>query len=261
MSVTIDNDLLKFEEKMSDIGNINSTLSKLTSKLDEVKTASDSATANLANIYQGTGLSTILGAFASIDAAVEGIKGSLDNGPKKAITLSEKLVSDIKDLKKIQEEITKLESELSNAEETMKELEEEIERELEESQNTQDVEELNTTITDLEEKIKVLLKDFKTKQDSCKTKLSELKALNPTIDITVKTQEVTSTVDSGIGEVKPNLQGLEEGKVNKVVYTGKNGRTITSFIYLPKGASTTEGLGVTLHLGGDGSQPKNGGAL
>ena len=223
MSVKIDDDLLKFSEKMSDMGSMSSTLSNLTSKLDEVKSASDSATANLSSVYQGAGLASILSAFASIDAAVTGIKASVDDGPKKAITLSEKLVTDINELKKLEQEIN--------------------------NKSTED------TSTDNRES------EFKTKHDACKTKLSELKSLNPTIDITVKAQEVSTTVDTGTGEVRADLQGLQEGKVNKVVYTGKNGRAITSYIYLPVGASKTEGLGVTLHLGGDASKRENGGAL
>ena len=135
MSVKIDDDLLKFSEKMSDMGSMSSTLSNLTSKLDEVKSASDSATANLSSVYQGAGLASILSAFASIDAAVTGIKASVDDGPKKAITLSEKLVTDINELKKLEQEIN--------------------------NKSTED------TSTDNRES------EFKTKHDACKTKLSE----------------------------------------------------------------------------------------
>jgi len=83
-------------------------------------------------------------------------------------------------------------------------------------------------------------------------------------DNTTTTTTGTNTTGSqamGLGKVSSQLQGLKEGEVNKVYYTGENGRGLLSYIYLPKGATTTSGLSVNVSMGGDGAKADHGGAL
>ena len=232
MAVTIDKDLLEFNNKMaSATGNISSVINNLSSKLDEVNSGASAAASGLSSVYQGTGLSMVQSAFSSISSAVEGIKASFESGPKKAVSLAEDLVSEIKKLIELKNEIDELEGKTT-----------ETDAKTEDEQSASD---------ESKEQLTAKEQEFKTKHESCKAKLSELKGLNPTIDISVK---AATPINSGTGEVRAELQNLQEGKPNKVVYTGKNGRTITAYVYLPNGASSIEGLPITLHMGGDASK-------
>ena len=74
-------------------------------------------------------------------------------------------------------------------------------------------------------------------------------------------ETTTTTTTTALGKVSPQLQGLKEGEVNKVYYTGENGRGLLSYIYVPTGASTKSGLAVNVSMGGDGAKKDHGGAL
>ena len=256
MSVTIDNELLTFDEKLSgSLGTISSGITTLTSKVEEINSASSSVAADITSNYQGDGLSSALASIASLQSAVDGIKAGIESGPTKAISMAQSLLDEIKTLKEVKEEIGKLESEKSSA------------------QNS-DATDKNTRVNDLNSKIQTKEKEFNEKHEQAKTSLSELKSLNPTVDAKsvstgtdgTKTDNDTGTksgavqvqVDSGTGEIRADLLNLQEGRVNTLDYVGKNGKTIRTFIYVPVGAKTTTGLGVTLSLGGDGSKNAEG---
>ena len=253
MAVTIDNSLLTFEEKVSSaLGSVTSIVSTLTSKLDELNSKSKSAVTDLNSAYQGDGLSSAISSFTSIEAAVDGIKASFPPGPETAVSMSSDLLTKIKELHELVTQIETLEGEL---------------KELGSKKSVTGTDEEksaarahNAKIDNKQNEINLKEEEFNTKQDEAKAKLGELKALNPTIDTSVKTVSAgdTSTFN---GEVRAELQNLKEGTYNKVVYTGKNGRQIVTYIYVPVGASTTTGLPVGLSMGGDGAKADHGGAL
>ena len=248
MAVTIESELLTCEEKFSSLGSVTSAISNLTSKLGEINTSASTAVTSLTSIYTGDGLSKAQSAFASIEAAVDGIKASIPEGPEAAVSMAEALVGKIGELHTLKDDIDKLETDLNslggrrtpNAEKT----------------NIAEVNAHNAKIDNLESQIRTKTSEFNTKQSECKSKLAELKALNPTIDITVKAIEVS--VDSGTGEISAQLQNLKEGQINVVDYVGKNGTKVRTFIYVPPGASTTSGLAVDLSMGGDGAKNAEG---
>ena len=252
MAVTIDNDLLTFEEKMSGgLDGVSSMITTLTSKLDEAKSVSKTAVTELNAVYTGEGLSTAIGSFASIEAAVDGIKASIPEGPEQAVSMARDLLTKIKDLRDLKDKIDALEKELSELEPTWA-VEGDDDKKKAARAHNQQIANKKDEIEEEEEK-------FKTQHEEAKSKLSAIKAINPTIDIQVKVQEAETPVSEG--EVVASLQGLKEGTYNLVDYTGKNGRKIRTYIFVPEGASTTTGLPVGLSMGGDGAKATNGGAL
>jgi len=239
MAVSIDGELLNAKEKLSSgTGKVTEICNTITSKLEEINSCSKTAVTNLSSNYQGDGLSKAVGAFTSIEAAVEGIKSSLAEGPLKAVSLANDLVSMVGELETLLETIEALEAEISRLSSAAS------------SDNMAD--RVNSRKADAKRaELKEKETEFKQKHEKAKAILDELKALNPTIDIAVKEQQVA--VDTGTGEVRAELQNLKEGTYNKVVYTSKSGRTITTYIYLPKGANSTTGLPISFYMGGDGS--------
>lgn len=253
MAVTIESTLLTFEEVVGPaLGGVTSAISNLTSKLDETNNSSKTAVTELNAAYQGDGLSSAIASFASIEAAVDGIKASIPAGPEAAVSMSNDLLEKIKKLHEIKDKIDALEEELKAL--GSKKAVEGTDSEKSAARAH------NAKIDNKKNEIDLQEEEFNSKQDEAKGKLGELKALNPTIDTAVKT---AAAIDSSTfnGEVKAELQGLKEGTYNKVVYTGKNGRQIVTYIFVPVGASTTTGLPVCLSMGGDGAKADHGGAL
>ncbi len=260
MSVTIDHELLTFDEKLSSsLGTISSGITTLTSKVEDVNSAASSVAADITSNYQGDGLASALASIASLQSAVDGVKAGIQNGPTKAISMAQSLLDEIKALKELKEEIEKLEGERNTA------------------QNSNDKDK-DSKVSDLNNKIQTKENEFKEKHEKAKSSLSELKTLNPTVEAKSAstgsngTQTGTDTgtqtgtqsgvqqvqVDSGTGEIRTDLLNLQEGRVNTLDYVGKNGKTIRTYIYVPVGAKSTTGLGVTLSLGGDGSKNPEG---
>ena len=250
MSVSIAQELTTFKEKVSPaLGTVSSLLTTLTSKLTDLNRSTKTAVSSLSANYNGDGLSTAVSAFNSIDAAVEGIKASLPEGPEQAVSMSTELIADITALEEKKTLIDKLEEELKsfggkwtvNAEGT----------------NQDAVNAHNRQIDNKEAEIASKETEFKADEEKCKTKLAAIKALNPELDISVKNQ----TVDLG-GDVMVDLQTLTPGSYQTLEYTGKNGRKVKYSIYVPANANTTEGLPVHVYMGGSGEVGKmNAGGL
>jgi enterochelin esterase-like enzyme len=254
MAVQIDDSLLTFQEKLSSgLGSISSVVSKISSKTEELKTCSSTAVTSLNSSYQGDGLTKAIDAFKSIEAAVDGIKASIPEGPEKAISMAEALLTKIDELDTLKKEIDQLESDLSKLG---------GERSIpNDGEDHSSDKAHNQRVRNLKSSIETKTNDFNTKHDAAKGDLAALKALNPTIDTTVPVAAAEATADAVTGEVKVELQNLKEGTYNLVNYTGKNGRTIKTYIYVPVGASSTTGLAVDVSMGGDGAAATRGGAL
>ena len=253
MAVTIDSTLLTFKDKVSGkLGTVSSTISDISSKTEELKSCSSTAVTSLNANYQGDGLTKAISAFKSIEAAVDGIKASLSEGPEAAVSMATELLDVIKELEEKKTEIDDLESKLSELG---------SERSIPNDGEDHSADKAhNNKIRSLKSDIQTKTNEFDSKHEEAKSKLAALKALNPTIDVTVKAAEnAITTTDTG--EIKVELQNLKEGTYNLVNYTGKNGRTIKTYIYVPAGASTTTGLAVDVSMGGDGARAISGGAL
>ena len=238
MSVTIETSLQTFYDKVaSSLDGISTTVSNLTSKLDELNTQCKATCTSISSAYNGTGLSTAMNSFASIDAACEGIKASIEAGPEAAISMAKDLVSKIEELISLKEEIDALDEKLSGLG---------SERSIPDDGEDHSADRAhNSKIRQVKSEIETKTSDFNTKQEAAKSALAALKALNPELDISVKTTEITSL--DGI-----DLSSLEPGTYKTYTYTGSNGRTIKYSIYIPANAETTSGLGVHLYMGGSG---------
>ena len=255
MAVTVDSTLLTFKDKVQGkLGTISTAISDISTKTEQLKTCSNTAVTGLNSNYQGDGLTKAISAFKSIEAAVDGIKASLSEGPEAAVSMAEALLEAIKELEEKKTEIDELEKQLSDLG---------GERSIPNDGEDHSADRAhNNKVKSLKNDIQTKTDDFNSKQEEAKSKLAALKALNPTLDVTVKAAPAdTVKVDDVTGEVKVELQNLKEGTYNEVNYTGKNGRTIKTYIYLPAGASKTTGLAVDLSMGGDGARKISGGAL
>ena len=242
MSVSIDSTLLEFRDKISPaLHTASGMLTTLTSSLDQLNDSARTAVTELNSCYQGSGLTTAIKSFNSINAAVEGIKASFAEGPETVIGMSSDLIADIDDLDEKKKAIDALEDELSklggkrsyNAEKT----------------NKAEVDAHNAKVAEKEAEKAKLEAEFNELQEDCKSQLAAIKAVDATIDISVKEQEFVYT-----GSLMEDLKNLTPGSYTPYKFTGKNGRTIQTYIYVPKNLNTTTGLPVTLYMGGTGER-------
>ena len=238
MSVTIDTSLQTFYDKVaSSLDGISTAVSNISSKVDDLNTHCKSVCESLSSAYTGAGLSTAMKSFASIDAACEGIKASMDAGPNTAISMAKDLVTKIEELIKLKEEIDELDTKLSGLG---------SERSIPDDGEDHSADRAhNLKISQTKSEIETKTNDFNSKQEAAKSALAALKALNPELDISVKETEITSL--DGI-----DLSSLQPGTYQTYSYTGSNGRTIKYSIYIPANAKTTSGLGVHIYMGGSG---------
>ncbi len=238
MSVTIDASLQTFYDKVSSsLDGISSTVSDISSKVDELNTHCKSVCTSISSAYTGAGLSSAMNSFASIDAACEGIKASMEAGPIAAISMAKDLVTKIEELISLKEEIDALDEKLYGLG---------SERSIPDDGEDHSADRAhNSKIRQVKNEIETKTNDFNTKQEAAKSALAALKALNPELDISVKETEITSLDDI-------DLSSLQPGTYNTYSYTGSNGRTIKYSIYIPANAETTSGLGVHLYMGGSG---------
>ena len=184
---------------------------------------------------------SLLNAFNSINAAVEGIKASFGEGPETVISLSTALIADITKLEELKEKIDAIETELSelggkrsyNTEKT----------------NKAEVDAHNAKIDQKTAEKTEKEAEFNEKQEDCKSQLAAIKGIDPSIDITVKAAAIEYT-----GNLMEDIKNMTPGTYNEYTYTGKNGETIKTYIYIPANASTTEGLPVHLYMGGTGER-------
>ena len=240
MSVTIDSELLTVYDKLNgNLSGISSTVSDLNSKLNSLKSTNSSFSSEISSGYQGDGLQTAISTFTGINEVVDSINSSLADGPLKAISEANDLVSVIGELKTLKDEIDALEKEQS-----------ELGGKWSSSDKKSDseVSAHNAKVDEVAGKITEKTNEFNEKHSDAKSKLSALKAINPTIKVTkveVKQPEVPA-------EVLDQIANLQPGTYNKFSYTASNGTTLNYCIYVPANAKTTTGLPLHLYMGGSG---------
>ena len=110
MAVTINQELLTFYDKLSSaIGRIGSNVSILSTKLSNLKSTNTSVKSEISTNYSGAGQPTVINAFTSLNSNIDSIISSLSDGPLKAISESNDLISQITILKTKKETIDSLE--------------------------------------------------------------------------------------------------------------------------------------------------------
>ena len=230
--LVISSELKKFKDEVSSgIGNMNSSLTTLTEKLTELSSACSSAQSGFSSYYNSANKTTIISEFSSINELLTSVSNSLTNDLKSMLTKSQELIDKIIKLESLQNEVETQENIKNN----------EISKEVEKRDSN--------IISNADYIITKDTTEFNNIKDEADSLFNELKAMDKTLEL----DSGKTSQSIAIGDVKIELQGLKEGTYNKVQYKAKNGKTITSYIYLPIGASTKEGLGVSLSMGGDGS--------
>jgi hypothetical protein len=240
MSVTIDSELLKFDEKLSGaIGTISSGLTTLTSKLNDLKSSNTSFSNEVSSNYSGAGKDQAISSFTSLNSVVDAISGTFAEGPLKVVEESNDLLSKISDLKKLKEDIDKLESDISKLGGRWSKGG---------SRTDAEVDAHNNEISNLESQKSTKETEFNTKQTEAKTKLAAIKAINPEIKIS-KPADIAAEVN---GQIMNDIKNLAPGTYTMKTFTASNGQRITYGIYVPANASTTTGLPLHLYMTGSG---------
>lgn len=236
----IPNELKTFRDTVSSgIGNMNSTLSTLSGNLDKLSTACTTAQSGFSSAYNSANKNAILTNFTSLTSIISKISSSLNGDMKSILTKSDTLIKNVNRLEELYNSVAAAENDKAI----------EMAKEPADRDNTR-ISNDNRIISNDSSEFNTLLPDTQ-------NLLNEIKSMDKTIDI----GEAASVGTIKLGEVTLELKNLKEGTYNKVVYTGKNGRKITTYIYLPEGASTTTGLATTLYFPGSGQEAVRNGAL
>ena len=231
--LAVPNDLKTFRDTVSGgIGNMNSTLSTLKDNISKFSIACTKAQSGVNQYYNSQNKSVVIGKFAAISSLTNSLSASLSGYLQSVLSKSQELIDKVNRLDELVKEVEAEQAKI-NKEKQKKE----------EDRN-------NSIISTANDIIAKDTKEFNTLRPEADNALIQLKSSTETVDVSAL-ESSSSSVQ--IGEVKVELQGLQEGTYNEVTYTAKNGRTIKTYIYLPQGASQTEGLGVMLYMGGDGS--------
>ncbi len=247
MAVTINQELLTFYDKLSSaIGRIGSNVSVLSTKLTNLKSTNNTVSSEICANYSGSGQSTVVNAFTSLNATVDSIVASLSDGPLKAISESNDLISQITILKTKKETIDSLEERKRSLGGIWEYTEDRTKEEV--YNHNKEVERVNTEITNE-------TKEFNEKHEEAKLKLTEIKSINPTIEVA----KVDTTVPEVHEELLQQISGLQPGTYKELSYVGSNGTKINYSIYVPASASTTAGLPVHLYMSGSRATGHGGG--
>lgn len=229
----IPGELLKIKNLKGKTGSMRSTSSTIQGKISSLMSATSTAKSGIDSNYDSSNKSSLLSSFESLNSALGKINSSLSGDLDSILSLVDSLISEIEELEDINAKIEEQENKINSA-----------------MSNIDDENSISTIMTARGE-ISKLEADFTKLLDTAMADYTELMSKNPTIDI--GTVSASGSFGS-IGKVSSQLQNLEEGTYNKVLYKGENGRTVKAYIYLPKGTSTTEGLPVTLYMGTDGAK-------
>lgn len=247
MAVTINQELLTFYDKLSSaIGTIGSNVSNLSTKLNNLKSTNTSAKSEISTNYSGAGQPTVVNAFSSLNSTIDSVVSSLSEGPLKVISESNDLISKITVLKTKKETIDGLEERKRSLGGLWEYTEDRTKEEV--YNYNKEVERVNTEITNETKK-------FNEKHEEAERKLTEIKSINPTIEVA----KVDTTVPEVHEELLQQISGLQPGTYKELSYIGSNGTKINYSIYVPASASTTVGLPVHLYMSGSRATGHGGG--
>ena len=233
----IPSELTTFRDKLSgSISSMNASVISLCSKLSALSSACAKAQSGVSSYYNSNNKAAIISILSNISSSISNITSSITSFLKPILQECQSLIDMVGELDTIKEEVNTQQGILDN--------------EMAKEKDKRD----NSAIANANSIISTKTPEFNRLKTEALTKLNELKSKDSPVE-TPKT-EAKTTGDStiAIGEIRVDLQGLKEGTYNKVEYTGKNGRTIKTYIYLPIGAKTTQGLGVHVYMGSDGAK-------
>ena len=231
--LAVPTELTKFRDDVSSgIDNMNSTLTTLKDKVSKLSVECSKAQSGVNQYYNSQNKSIVISKFSAVSSLTSSINSSLSSYLQSILSKSQQLIDKVN---KLDELVKQVEIE-----------QEKINREKQKKEEDRD----NGLITTSNNTITKYTSDFNSLKTEAQNLLIEMKSSIETVDVS-SLEETTSTIT--IGDVKIELQGLKEGTYNEVNYTASNGRTVKTYIYLPPGASQTQGLGVMLYMGGDGS--------
>ena len=215
------------------IDGMKSKSSNIQSKVSGLVSATNSAKSGIDSNYESSNKTTILNSFGVLSSALSKINGSLSGDLNSILSFASVVVDKV--------------GRLENLDEQIKEQERIID------QNSGNLADENALIAyrNARNEKNRLESDFISLLSETQSDFSKLKAMNPTIEIETSINTVGAV---SVGQVSSQFKDLEWGTYKKVNYTAKNGRTITTYIYLPKTANNVEKPGVALYMGGDGAK-------
>ena len=229
----IPTELIKIKDLDGSIGTMKNASSDIQGKLSTLSTATTKAKDEIDSNYDSSNKASLLNNFTSLNDALTKIKSSLSSDLDEILNLIETLITQVKELETINTEIAEQESIISTA-----------------MSNLEDATAVST-ISAAESKKRELEEKFTRLCNDAMANLNTLKSMNPTIEIALAS--ASSASFGSIGKVSEQLSGLEEGTYKRVDYKAENGRVIRTYIYLPEGAKSIDGLGVSLYMGSDGA--------
>ena len=225
MAESISTELISFKDKVgSCISNMNTAVTNLSSKLDELSNASTSTQSSLSGVYSSENKQTVLAKFDRINTLYKKIKDSLESDMTSILTESSNLLEKITNLESIRNEIITQEGNLS-------------------SSDSKTVENANSILASKRS-------EFNNLHSECKSLLNKLKSMDSNISFV----EEFSVMD--MATLAKYLTG---GTFEKKYYTASNGIKVEYYIYVPKYEVEVDKIPVHMYLHGAGED--NGGVL
>ncbi len=216
-------ELKKFKSSVEpQIGNMNSTCSNIISKVNEISSKTQTIKSGVDNYYDSSNKSTILGKFDEIGQIYSSISSSVSSELKGMINSADALVGKIGELENINTQIAELTNKMNS---------------IKGSSDTEKYKRSN-----YQSQIASLEKQFDEKHEKAKSDLTALKG---------KDSSISLPSSSSSGDTKPvEVKDLKYGEVNYLKFTAKNGKTIETYVYVPKNPENIK-LPVLLYMHGD----------
>ena len=220
MADFISSELISFKDKVgSCISSMNTSVTDLCSKLDELSNASTSVQTSLSSVYSSENKQTVLGKFDKISELYKKIKNSLESDMSSILTESSTLLEKITNLESIRNEIITQEGNLS-------------------SSDSKTVENANSILASKRSQ-------FNNLHSECKSLLNKLKSMDSTISFV----EEFSVMD--MATLSKYLTG---GTFEKQSYTASNGVKIEYYIYIPEYSVEVGKMPIHAYFHGSGSE-------
>ena len=220
MAESISSELVSFKDKVgSCISSMNPIVTTLSSKLDELSTASTFVQNSLSNVYSSENKQTVLNKFDKINNLYMRIKDSLESDMISILKESSTLLEKIKNLEIIRNEIVSQEGNLT-------------------SDDKQVVDNATSMLNSKRSEFNLL-------HSECKSLLNKLKGMDSSI----------SFVDEfSIMDMSTLAKYLVGGSFEKQSYTASNGVKIDYYIYIPEYSVEVGKLPIHAYFHGSGGE-------
>ena len=209
---TISAELVAFKEAVDGkLDGMSSKVSELTTKLNNVTEACNSAKSGISTNYQGDGAATANTTIDSLVSKTKSIESSISSTVQSAISEANAIVADVTKLEELNKEIESTRTTLNNTPNT--------------DENASKRNSLQSTINSKEDQ-------FKTINDAAVTKLTALKSKS---DSTLggSSQEMSASGTEMIQRLDDNYD-FSEGTLKKYTYKSSSGKTVSYYMYVPK---------------------------